>query len=250
MALLRCPSCVMDLARRGHGGDTVGARRGSLGCAAQVYLFDHLSAAVLNEPRSADFQVCRIAGFLTCGRPQIHRAPTAFGRRADFAALPTWKSAIQQTWKSALPPDGSGHVAGLMPRPTWHAGACFRSNLVHCEQSVKFWSTSKHPRWGGRLAVAGLMLVLWLGTFALTVSPELHHFLHPDAQRPDHNCLITQIQQHPLLAGFATITAPAPVPVAVEMVWRAEVQFVPACDYRLSPSRAPPFLFSSPTVVG
>jgi hypothetical protein len=121
---------------------------------------------------------------------------------------------------------------------------------VHYEESVKFWSTLKHPRAGGRLAVAGVMLALWLGTFALTVSPELHHLLHPDAQGPNHNCLITQIQQHPFLAGSVSITAPAPASVVVTVVWRAEVQFVPACDYRLSPSRAPPFLFSSPTVVG
>jgi hypothetical protein len=121
---------------------------------------------------------------------------------------------------------------------------------VHYLQSVKFWSTSQHPKWGGRLAVAGLMLLLWLGTFALTVSPALHHLLHPDSQGPNHNCLITQIQQHPLLTGVAAIAAPAPVLVTAAAVCRAEVQFLPASDHRLSPSRAPPFLFSSPTVVG
>jgi hypothetical protein len=99
---------------------------------------------------------------------------------------------------------------------------------MHCMRSVKFWSTSKYPRWGGRLAVAGLMLLLWVGTFALTVSPELHHRLHQDSQGPDHNCLITQIQQHPLLAGFATIVAPATAPITVAGVCRAEVQFLPA----------------------
>ena len=121
---------------------------------------------------------------------------------------------------------------------------------MHYKQRVKFWGTSRHPRWGGRLAVAGVMLLLWVGTFALTVSPELHHLLHQDAQGPNHNCLITQIQQHPLVAGFAAITAPLPAPVVGAVVCRAEVQFVPAYDYRLSPSRAPPSLFSSPTVVG
>jgi len=115
---------------------------------------------------------------------------------------------------------------------------------------VKFWGTSRHPRWGGRLAVAGVMLLLWVGTFALTVSPELHHLLHQDSQSPNHNCLVTQIQQHPLLAGFAAIIAPLPAPVAETAACRAEVQFLPASDRRLSPSRAPPFLFSSPTVVG
>lgn len=107
-----------------------------------------------------------------------------------------------------------------------------------------------HPRAQGRVAVAGLMLLLWAGTFALTMSPELHHLLHADSQAPNHNCLITQIQHQPLLAGIAAITAPAPTPVEVPADCLAETQFLPTCDYRLSPSRAPPFLFSLPTVVG
>jgi hypothetical protein len=115
---------------------------------------------------------------------------------------------------------------------------------------VKFWSISRHPRLGGRLAVAGMMLFLWLGTVALTASPELHHLLHQDAQGPHHNCLITQIQQHPLLSGFATIIALAPALVVAAAVCCPAIQFLPARDYRLSPSRAPPFLFSSPKVVG
>jgi hypothetical protein len=122
--------------------------------------------------------------------------------------------------------------------------------MVHYERSMKLWSPSKHPRWGGRLAVAGLMLSLWLGTFALMVSPELHQLFHPDAQGAEHNCLVTQIQHPPLLAGFAAITVPAAALVAVALAWSPEIQFLPAYDYRLSPSRAPPFCFSSPTVVG
>jgi hypothetical protein len=53
-----------------------------------------------------------------------------------------------------------------------------------------------------------------------------------------------------LLVGLAAITAPALAGVVVTVGCRAEVQFLPASDRRLSPSRAPPFLFSSPTVVG
>ena len=113
-----------------------------------------------------------------------------------------------------------------------------------------FWSTARHPRWGGRLAVAGLMLLLWVGTFALMVSPELHHLLHQDAQGPSHNCLITQIQQHPLLAGYAAVSVLASAPVVVTAVCRAEAPFLPASDHRLAPSRAPPFVFSSPKVAG
>jgi prepilin-type N-terminal cleavage/methylation domain-containing protein len=55
-----------------------------------------------------------------------------------------------------------------------------------------------------------------------------------------------------IIAILAALLLPAPVPAPVEVstACTAEVQFLPAYDYRLSPSRAPPFLFSSPTVVG
>jgi hypothetical protein len=94
------------------------------------------------------------------------------------------------------------------------------------------------------------MLLVWVGTFALTVSPELHRLLHKDAQAPEHNCLITQIQQQPLLAGFSSAAAPAVAPVVAAAVCTPEVQFLPARDYRVSPSRAPPALLSSATVAG
>ena len=121
---------------------------------------------------------------------------------------------------------------------------------MHGEGSVKFLTPSRRHRVGGRLAVAGLMLLLWVGTIALTVSPELHRLFHGDAQGADHNCLITQIQQHPLLAGFIAIVAPAPALTTVAFVWPTEVQVLTASDYRLSPSRAPPFPLSSRAVVG
>ena len=115
---------------------------------------------------------------------------------------------------------------------------------------MKFWNTSKRRRVGRRFAVAGLMLLVWVGTVALTVSPELHRLLHKDAQAPGHNCLITQIQQQPLLAGFSSVAAPTAVPVVAAAVCTPEVQFLPASDYHASPSRAPPVLLSSATVAG
>jgi hypothetical protein len=126
----------------------------------------------------------------------------------------------------------------------------FSGMRVHYERSMKFWSTARQSRWSGRAAVAGLMLLLWVGTFALVVSPQLHRLLHRDAQGPAHNCLITQIQHQQLLSGLAAVIAPVPGPAVPATDCRAEVEILPAGDYRLSPSRAPPFQFSSPTVVG
>jgi hypothetical protein len=86
------------------------------------------------------------------------------------------------------------------------------------------------------------MLFLWIATFALTVSPELHHLLHQDSQGSSHTCLITQLQQHQLLAGFTLVSAPVPALAIAARACAAEVQFLATIDYRLSPSRAPPAL--------
>ena len=86
------------------------------------------------------------------------------------------------------------------------------------------------------------MLVLWLGTFSLAVIPQLHRWLHADADSPAHACLITQIRHHSMLVTAAPMAAPAPVMAEFSAAPLSEVQFVPTGDYRLSPSRAPPFI--------
>ena len=115
---------------------------------------------------------------------------------------------------------------------------------------VRFWTASKRQRGIGKLAVAGTMLLLWLGTFALAASPQLHRLLHQDAQNLNHHCLITQIKQHSLLAVAATAMAPAPPPVGLGSVCCPASQFLPAFDYQVSFSRGPPAIFSSNKVVG
>jgi len=90
------------------------------------------------------------------------------------------------------------------------------------------------------------MLLLWVGTFALVAVPQLHRLLHSDADDAHHTCLITQIQQSSLLAGSAPALAPALPAAGLVSEARADFQFLPACDYRLSPSRAPPFAGSLP----
>jgi len=88
------------------------------------------------------------------------------------------------------------------------------------------------------------MLALWLCTFALTLSPQLHRWLHEDADSPTHACLVTQVRQHSLLAGFVPVVAPAPVLAQPAPLPLSEVQILPTGDYRLSPSRAPPLISS------
>jgi hypothetical protein len=106
---------------------------------------------------------------------------------------------------------------------------------------VKAWSASKRRYGVGRLAALVLMLLLWLGTLAAAASPQLHRLLHQDAQSANHHCLITQIQEQPLLAAFTIVTAPLAISAFFGSVSLPELRFVSASDYRLSPSRAPPF---------
>ena len=90
------------------------------------------------------------------------------------------------------------------------------------------------------------MLGLWLVLFALTISPQLHRLLHEDADGADHHCLVTQIQHQPVLSGFVAAVLPAAPVLETVCTPLADVRFVPAYDYRLSPSRAPPAAFSFP----
>ena len=90
------------------------------------------------------------------------------------------------------------------------------------------------------------MFVLWLGTFALTVSPQLHRWLHEDAGSSTHTCLVTQLRHYSLLAGFAPVVAAPVVLTQTATVAFPEVQVLPSGDYRLSPSRAPPLISSIP----
>jgi len=94
------------------------------------------------------------------------------------------------------------------------------------------------------------MFVLWIGTFLLGSSPELHRLLHSDANSPNHHCVVTQVREHSFLSGISIVAAPAPPAFTLSSIRGSEFQIVSSSDYRLSPSRAPPVAFSSATVAG
>lgn len=105
---------------------------------------------------------------------------------------------------------------------------------------MKLSDISKHLRTSGRFAVIGVMLFLWLGICALEVSPELHQFLHKDAQSPTHTCLVTQLQKHSILSGLGSTIAIAAPAAWIPLVTQCQSPLFTSFDYRLSPSRAPP----------
>jgi hypothetical protein len=115
----------------------------------------------------------------------------------------------------------------------WHV-ACF------ILLGVKLLTISKHLHITGRFAAVAVMLSLWLGMCVLEVSPDLHNFIHRDAQSPVHNCLVTQFQHHSVHSAFVPVCAPvAPANFSLLVAVR-DFKLSASFDYRLSPSRAPP----------
>ena len=100
------------------------------------------------------------------------------------------------------------------------------------------------------MSVAWLMLLVWLGIFALTTSPQLHQLLHRDAKSSTHQCVVTQVQQQLLVAGLVTFLAPLPAPSFPALSRRVDSPPLSSFDYRVSLSRGPPCGFSSTMVVG
>src|SRR5438552_2737096 len=77
-----------------------------------------------------------------------------------------------------------------------------------------------------RAFVAVLASTAFFWTLTLSVSPQLHERIHPDANRVDHSCAVTLITSgncnHSPAAPL--ITAPAPIvkssrPLALNSIW-------------------------------
>ena len=102
----------------------------------------------------------------------------------------------------------------------------------------------------GRVLIVALMLVLWLGTATLAASPQLHHRLHKDSKSLTHECLVTLLSKSLLVGATAGSVILALIPIFFGCLPAAQSFQCRIIDYRLSPSRAPPVLLSSTTVVG
>jgi len=118
------------------------------------------------------------------------------------------------------------------------------------KSNVKLGCKSDRERGIGKILLVALMLVLWLGTSALAASPELHHRLHKDSKSLTHECLVTLLSKSHLLAGGTGSFVLAFIPIFFGLLLIADSSHFSIVDYRLSPSRAPPYRFSSITVVG
>ena len=82
------------------------------------------------------------------------------------------------------------------------------------------------------------MLVLAL--CALAASPELHRWLHPDADHADHECAITLFHHGVTQAAVGVALVVAPLLLFERLILVPAGLDLVAPRYRLSPGRAPP----------
>src|SRR3989442_1174826 len=127
--------------------------------------------------------------------------------------------------------------------------ACASRNVLFTYISLATGLESNRQPRVGRVLVATLMAGLLLGTLALSAAPQLHRLLHQDANTLNHHCLVTKLNEHPVLVGCATVLAPAPPPISHPPICSAAFQYLPTSDHRLTPSRGPPSV-PSITIVG
>jgi hypothetical protein len=79
-----------------------------------------------------------------------------------------------------------------------------------------------------------------LALLALAACPALHHALHPDSNKHDHDCLVTIFAKGQLSeAGMTSIVTPAAVFVICAVLLPSILPRL-LFEYRFASSRAPP----------
>jgi hypothetical protein len=106
--------------------------------------------------------------------------------------------------------------------------------------AVKFhWPDRSSGRIGGRQAVAGALLGLYLVVLAGVILPAFHHFIHADEADSGHRCAVTLIS-----AGQIDISEPTVQALSTPAIFvgssPADRLAIPDVDYCFSSERAPP----------
>jgi hypothetical protein len=94
--------------------------------------------------------------------------------------------------------------------------------------------------WVAEPALAGLLALLLLISGALAVSGTLHQLLHNDAAGSHHLCLVCLFAKGQVSAADVALVAALLVLCPLFGFRGGNPSPLPAFDYRLSPSRAPP----------
>jgi hypothetical protein len=119
----------------------------------------------------------------------------------------------------------------------WQGYDSFHADIVRLNR--KFWKCFGRT---AKTVLAALLVLQMLALLALAAGPTLHHALHPESNRPDHDCLITLFAKGQL---NETPMAPIGSLLAVFVMCAVLLPALPPrlhFEYRFSPSRAPPCL--------
>ena len=89
-------------------------------------------------------------------------------------------------------------------------------------------------------ALSGLLALLLLICGVISVSRALHQSLHSDTTGGHHLCLVCSFAKGQVSAADVALVAAVQVLSPLSSLSAADTSPLPAFDYRLSPSRAPP----------
>jgi hypothetical protein len=111
--------------------------------------------------------------------------------------------------------------------------------LVIFKQALKR-KCRKRFGWTLKTVLSALLSLQLLALLALAASPALHHVLHHDSDKPDHDCLVTIFAKGQLSAAVMT---PVVAFFAAFLIYALLLPGLPPrslFEYRFAPSRAPP----------
>jgi hypothetical protein len=96
----------------------------------------------------------------------------------------------------------------------------------------------------------GALICLLLFLASASSASALHHWLHPDAATPGHECVVSQFASGHVLVASAPPLVEPPAPVFVDPATVPPAQPPATNDLRLASSRAPPSaLLPQPDIV-
>lgn len=102
----------------------------------------------------------------------------------------------------------------------------------------------------GKTGLVGLLILLWLEVTVLATSPRLHQSVHSDAASPQHECIVTLLNDGKLALNAELDLHPIPTPNAQARLPKPTSPALAALVGRLPQGRAPPANSSSESVAG
>jgi hypothetical protein len=94
-----------------------------------------------------------------------------------------------------------------------------------------------------QVSLTTVLVVSIFWTLTLSVCPELHEWVHPDADHDDHDCAVTLFANggiHFVPADLAYVGKPAELPFLASLICLSSQVLASAQAEQLIPARGPP----------